>query len=99
MFSHSSPRKQLHMTSRATQRSALSPSVSTALPLSVLSDDVVFNKKYNIWPLAGKRSYVIKSLKKNTVWLQSHYTYRKALIYAVVSLATFIVSSMSSVAT
>lgn len=61
VFSHSSSRKRLVVASRVTQRSALLPSLLP--PLSGLSDDVVFNKK---WPLTGDH-HKAQSLSKYRV--------------------------------
>lgn len=61
VFSHSSSRKRLVVASRVTQRSALLPLLLP--PLSGLSDDVVFNKK---WPLTGDH-HKAQSLSKYRV--------------------------------
>ena len=61
VFSHSSSRKRLVVASHVTRRSALLPLLLP--PLSGLSDDVVFNKK---WPLTGDH-HKAQSLSKYRV--------------------------------
>ena len=73
MFSHSRPRKQLHMASRAKQRSTLSSSVFTAL-LCQSYLMMYFSIKTTTYGLSLAKGQMLYNPLNNTVWLQLCYT-------------------------